>query len=156
MSSISGQAKQMQRRQLPCFALLLLASSMASAQAPSPLDEAPGAAAKLGYPTVAAALEGLKARPGVSVTTTKPDGWIIATEPTTKALWSFAPEGHYAYPAVVRREVKEREGGEVYIEMVALCQAAKEPCDRLIREFQELNERLRANLQRGTAGQQRQ
>jgi hypothetical protein len=146
----------MRQNQLVLFAFWLLATGTACAQALSPLEESPSAVDKLGYPTVAAALEGLKARPGVSVTTTKPDGWIIATEPTTKALWSFTPEGHYAYPAVVRREVKQREGGEVYVEMIALCQAAKEPCDRLIREFQELNDRIRANMQRGGTGQRRQ
>ena len=145
----------MRHRQHACIALWLLAANVGFAQSHSPLDESSGAAAKLGYPTVAAALEGLRARPGVSVTTTQPDGWIIATETSTNAVWSFTPPGHYAYPAVVRREVKQRDGGEVYIDMVALCQAAKEPCDRLIREFQELNEQMRANIQRGTTGQQR-
>jgi len=143
------------RHQHACFALWFLAANAGFAQSQAPLEESSGAAAKLGYRTVAAALAGLRARPGVAVTTTKPDGWIIATEGSTKAVWSFAPDGHYAYPAVVRREVKQRDGGEVYIEMVALCEAAKEPCDRLVREFQELNEQMRANIQRGTTGQQR-
>jgi hypothetical protein len=141
--------------QQACFAIWFLAANAGFAQSHPPIDESSAAPAKLGYPTVAAALEGLRARPGVSVSTTKPDGWIIVTETSTKAVWSFTPDGHYAYPAVVRREVKQRDGGEVYIDMVALCQAAKEPCDRLIREFRELNDQMRANMQRGASGQQR-
>jgi len=145
----------MRHRRLACFAIWLLAANAGFAQSHSPLDESSSAAGKLGYPTVAAALEGLRSRPGVSITTTKPDGWIIATETNSKAVWSFAPDGHYAYPAVVRRDVKQHDGGEVYIDMVVVCQAAKEPCDRLVREVQELNEQMRANIQRGTTGQQR-
>jgi hypothetical protein len=33
------------------------------------------------------------------------------------------------------------------MQMTALCQAAKEPRDRLMREFQQLNERLRQRVQ---------
>ena len=140
------------------FLISLLIAGMvpALAQSAAPLEESSGSAAKLGYPTVAAALEGLKSKPGVSVNITKPDAWTIVMEPSTKAIWSFTPEGHYAYPSVVRREVKQREAGDVYLEMVALCQAEKEPCDRLIREFQQLNERMRASIQRSAASGPRQ
>jgi hypothetical protein len=133
------------QHQAPRFmtALALAASSLtAIAQtALPPIEESASGVTKLGYKTVAAALEGLKAMPGASVTVTQPDGWTIAVEPGTKAMWSFTPAGHYANPAVVRREIKQRDGG-IYVEMVALCQAEKEPCDRLIREFQELNQRM--------------
>ena len=131
-------------RSLAVFALA--AGSLAAiAQPTAPIEESVSGAEKLGYKTVAAALEGLKATPGVSVTVTQPDGWTIAVEPATKAIWSFTPASHYAYPAVVRREVKERDGG-VYVEMVALCQAEKAPCDKLIREFQLLNQRMSESM----------
>ena len=83
--------------------------------------------------------------PGVSITVAQPDGWTIAVEPGTKAIWLFAPAGHYAYPSVVRREIKQRDGN-VFVEMVALCQAEKEPCDTLIREFQLLNQRMSESI----------
>ena len=101
---------------------------------------------------MAAALESLKSTPGVSITVTQPDGWTIAVEPAAKAIWSFTPASHYAYPAVVRREVKERDGG-VYVEMVALCQAKKVPCDKLIREFQLLNQRLSESMRNRQSSQ---
>jgi hypothetical protein len=88
----------------------------------------------------------------VSITVTQPDGWTIAVEPATKAIWSFAPAGHYAYPAVVRREIKQR-GSDVYVEMVALCQAEKVPCDNLIREFQLLNQRMSESVRSRQSGQ---
>ena len=91
------------------------------------------------------ALESLKAKPGVEINVTKPDGWTIITERDPYTMWSFAPEGHYAYPAVVRRVLKQDDRG-VFIEMSALCQAEKAPCDRLIRDFQQLNERIRESF----------
>lgn len=141
-------------------ATLLLATSCAIclAQSEVPLEESRGAAQALGYASVSQALESLKAKPGVSINITKPDGWVIINEPNpTFAVWSFTPEGHYAHPAVVRRIIQQRPNGEVYVEMAALCQATKEPCDKLIREFQQLNERMReqvrARMQQGKAQQ---
>jgi hypothetical protein len=119
-----------------CFA------ASTSAAEPEPIEETPGAAKTLGYPTVAAALEGLRAMANVTVTVTKPDGWVIAVEQESRAIWSFAPSAHYAYPAVVRRNVQQRPGGEVYVQTVALCEADKLSCDKLIREFQKLNEKM--------------
>ena len=138
----------MHRRALRLLVVLALAASGSAAFAqsvPAPVEESASGAEKRGYKTVATALEGLKSTPGVSVTVTQPDGWTIAVEPTTKAIWSFTPANHYAYPAVVRREIKERDGG-VYVEMVALCQAEKVPCDKLIREFQLLNQRMSESI----------
>jgi hypothetical protein len=88
--------------------------------------------------------------PGVSIT--QPDGWTIAVEPGTKAIWSFTPAGHYAYPAVVRREVKQRDGN-VYVDTVALCQAEKAACDRLIRDFERLNQRMSESMRSRQPGQ---
>ena len=93
----------------------------------------------IGYASVKEALEELKAKPGV-VVVTKPDGWIIATEPKVYAQWSFTPEGHYAHPAVVRRLVQQRPDGEVSVETSALCGAEQNACDRLMAEFRALNE----------------
>lgn len=125
---------------LATLVTFVLSQSLAHAQAPLP--EAPGS---LEYRSVSEALEALKATPGVSMTETKPDGWIIASEGQS-IVWSFTPIGHYAHPAVVRREVVVREGN-VSVQTRALCQAEKPACDKLIREFQELNERMRLDLQ---------
>jgi len=121
---------------------MAFALSQSLAQAQAPLPETPGS---LEYRSVSEALEALKAKPGVSITETKPDGWIIASEGQS-VVWSFTPSGHYAHPAVVRREVIVREGN-LSVETRALCQAEKPACDKLIREFQEVNERMRLNIQ---------
>ncbi len=128
--------------------LLAIALIAASAHAQEPIEESPGAATSLGYATVAEALTSLKAKSGVSVSVSKPDGWTIIAEPApVNAVWSFAPEGHYAYPAVVRRAVESDSTGHVSMHMTALCEAAKEPCDRLMREFQQLNDQVRQRVQ---------
>ena len=55
-----------------------------------------------------------------------------------KALWSFSSPSYAAYPAAVKREIKEDEGG-VYIHMNIHCEATKEACDQLARDFEKLN-----------------
>ena len=93
----------------------------------------------IGYPSVPEALESLKAKPGVAIVT-KPDGWIIATEPKVYAQWSFTPRGHYAHPAVVRRLIQQKPGGEIYFEISALCGSDKDSCAKLMAEFRARND----------------
>lgn len=109
----------------------------------------------IGYATVAEALAALKAKPGVQIEVTKPDAWTIVNEPGD-VQWSFTPSSHSAYPAVVRRALKVNAEGGLYIEMSALCQAEKAPCDKLLEDFKELNERMRQSVRaRLQGGQQR-
>jgi hypothetical protein len=118
------------------------------AQAPSMTAESVSEPrSELSYKTVAEALDAVKSIPGASVTTTKPDSWIIVSEPGGMGIWSFAPATRYAYPAVVRRVLKVREKGDVFVEMTALCQATQEACDKLMKEFEEMNARMRQQVQ---------
>lgn len=106
-----------------------------------PLAEAP--ASTIGYPTVAAALQALRAQQGVRIAVQ--DGWTIANDPDGPTLWSFAPVGHAAYPAVVRRRfVKAGEG--MSLAMDVHCEADKVPCDDLVRSFQQLNAQMLEGL----------
>ena len=125
-------------------ALLVAGTVSAFAQSQPPLPENSGS---FEYKSVAEAMDAVKAKPGATVSITKPDGWVIVSESDGRTVWSFTPAGHYAYPAVVRRAVVVRSNGDVHVEMSALCEAQKEPCDRLMREFQELNERMRESVQ---------
>ncbi len=126
--------------------LLTLVTSMATAQSNlSTVEPSPVGLAVVGYRTVQEALEALKQKPNVRIEVTKPDAWIIAHEPAD-IQWSFAPAGHYAYPAVVRRVLKVDGSGDLRIEMSALCQAAKSSCDQLLKEFEELNERIHQSV----------
>jgi hypothetical protein len=102
---------------------------------------------KFEFETVDATLAFLKTKPSVTFSTTQPDGWLFANDTSPFTIWSFTPSGHYAHPAVVKREVKQGDKGDIYIEMTALCQAEKSPCDLLIAEFQELNNKIIDNKQ---------
>ena len=123
------------------LALAVLAAAPAVAQVP---ENGRG----VGYPTVAAALEALKARSDVKISAR--DGWTIIEDPKERALWSFVPAGHPAYPAVVKRAVVVKADGMASIWTGALCQAEKTPCDRLMADFQALNERARDEVRRQT------
>ncbi len=103
----------------------------------------------IGYPSVAAALEALRARSDVKVT--EQDGWFIINDPVSTTLWSFTPMGHPAHPAVIKRSVVEQNGG-TYLDMKGLCQAKKEPCDKLMEEFKALNEKMRAYMEASRPG----
>lgn len=131
------------------FAVLALAFGAADcpAQTEAPLQEAPKGAQVIGYASVADALAALKAKPGADVTVTEPDGWTVVSEPApVYSIWSFTPKGHYAHPAVIKRSLKE-ENGQVRVAMTARCEADKPSCDRLMREFQQLNEKMRQDVQ---------
>lgn len=104
-----------------------------------PLEEAAKGGSDIGYATVAEAREGLARKRGATTTDT-PEGWRIVVEKKPEAVWSFAPAGHPAFPSVVRRAAVKRKGG-TYIEMSAICEADKAACDRLIREFQAMNQK---------------
>lgn len=93
----------------------------------------------VGFSTVEEARTSLKIKPDVTFTTTKQDGWLVANEQSPFTVWSFTPQGHYAYPAVVKRELKQNSSGGVFIETSALCEADKHSCDRLMNEFRILN-----------------
>jgi len=121
-----------------CAAQVAFAQPVAPSQSAGPDSEY---ASKFGYPTVAAALADLKARPNVSISIQ--GGWTIIHDKANWTLWSFTPPNHPAHPAGVKRVIVRDAEGNVHISMTALCQAEKEPCDKLVAEFQALNERIK-------------
>ena len=134
---------------LPMQLILAFAISayagLAAAQPVSPPASEPGLTVNLG--TVAETLEKAKALPGASVTTTQPDAWVIVTETGGMKIWSFTPSTHYAYPAVVLRHLKVKDNGNLYVVMTGHCEADKAACDKLMKEFEALNERMRQQVQ---------
>ena len=117
------------------LSIAVIQSSSAIGQAVTqPLPEAPDST--IGYESVAAALLGLRARSGVVFTTE--NGWLIATDEAAYTIWSFAPQGYPAFPAVVKRQVIPKGTGS-RIEMSVHCEASKEACDDLVRTFSEMN-----------------
>ena len=96
----------------------------------------PEAEASIEYQTVSQALTALRAKPGVVFTTE--NGWLIATDEGAYSIWSFAPQGYAAYPAVVKRWVIPKQVGSE-IRMDVLCEASKANCDDLVRTFAKMN-----------------
>jgi len=111
------------------------------ASRPTPLPEA--TSSTIGYPNVDAALAALHSKPGVEFTVQ--NGWTVASDPSTKTIWSFPPPGNPAYPAAVKRQlVTDAEGTS--IQMNIHCQASKEACDDLVRSFKELNAQMATEM----------
>jgi hypothetical protein len=99
----------------------------------------------IGYPSVAAALADLHSKPEVIFR--EEGGWLIAEDRRHYTLWSFATEGDPAYPSAVKRTAVQESGGSVTMNMNILCESKQDACDRLVADFNELNERARDSLQ---------
>jgi hypothetical protein len=108
---------------------------------PAPLAEAPDST--VGYPTVADALAALHAKP--SVVFTAQAGWTIAQDAAAQTVWSFPPPDDPSYPSAVKRQVVQ-SGNELQMKMSVLCGSTKAACDNLVRQFQQLNAKMRASL----------
>jgi hypothetical protein len=106
----------------------------------------------VGYPSVAEALEALKARNDVRISIQ--DGWTIVEDPRDDSLWSFTPPKHPAHPAVVKRN-PEKKDGAMFIQTRSLCHAGKAACDKLMADFLELNSRIAADIRRRSQATQR-
>lgn len=111
-----------------------LAIAACDNQSEKPLHEVTKGA--IGYPSVASALRALHARPDVQFSTE--NGWTIATDQLNHTIWSFAPRGYPAYPAVVKRYVVAQQFGSS-LNMAVACEASKEACDDLVRTFARMN-----------------
>ena len=101
----------------------------------------------IGYPSVEAAFEALKRDPTAEVRAQ--GGWTIVGQKKGDnfILWSFTPVSHPAHPAVVKQTVFEKDS-RINIQMDALCQAKKAPCDKLVEEFKVLTEKMGKRIQR--------
>ena len=98
----------------------------------------------IGYPSVAAALADLHSKPEVIFR--EEAGWIIAEDRSHYTLWSFATEGDPAYPSAVKRTAVQEAGGNVTMNMNILCESTQDACDKMVANFNELNERARESL----------
>jgi hypothetical protein len=94
------------------------------------------------YASVADALASLSAHDGAGTVVTHSDGWVIINQVGAQAQWSFTPSGHAAYPAVVRRTIRRSNNAAVSVEVVSLCEAVQESCDKLLKEFEAMNDRI--------------
>jgi hypothetical protein len=122
-------------------AAFVLTSAAALAQTAGGLQEQPRSS--IGYSSVATALQALRALPGATVSVQA--GWTIVDDKASHTLWSFSPESDPAYPAAVRRQLVV-EDKTVLIKMDVLCEATKEACDKLVVDFQKLNDTIKQHM----------
>ena len=76
----------------------------------------------IGYPTVAAALDSLRAKS--DVTQSVQSGWTIFEDRAALTIWSFAPSDDPAYPSAVRRTIVTKDGSTL-MNMRVLCAGSK-------------------------------
>jgi hypothetical protein len=116
---------------LGCVSALLLCAPLAHGADEPVID----------YPSVAAALEALRADPAAQFDSQA--GWIVvaSSEHGNPVLWSFTPEGHYAHPAVVKRTALENKGAG-FVELATLCQGPQAECVRLLDEFRQISQQI--------------
>lgn len=129
------------------LAVWLASAALAPIQAwaQEPLSEA--GSSTIGYRSVAAALADLRGRPGVEES--EQAGWPVfldkGADGASVTLWSFAPAGHPAFPAVAKRQLSSVSGKTV-LSMSIACEAEKAPCDALVRSFERLNAQMTESL----------
>jgi hypothetical protein len=99
--------------------------------------------AGIGYSNVAAVLESLRSDPSAQFREQR--GWTVVAsrERGTPVEWFFAPEGHAAHPAVVKRTAIERDGVGL-IDLAALCHTEQAACDQLLDDFRQQQELAQA------------
>lgn len=127
------------------IALAILTTHVVAGELPS-IPEA--AKSTIGFRSVAAALAALRAQ---HVMERKQQGWTIFEDPAHRTIWSFAPKANPAYPSAVRREMTEKDGAW-YVNMSVQCEASKKACDQLVRDFQQLNQKMRQAIQSAHEG----
>lgn len=71
------------------------------------------------------------------------EDWVIVKVNTAdeKAIWSFPPVYHPAYPAAVRREIINSDG-RIRINTHMNCASAAELCELLFRDFIAISEQV--------------
>jgi hypothetical protein len=127
------------------FSLIAFALAASAHAQFTPQAQANREARALGYTHVADALEAVPKLPGAKVS--HPEGWTVVTVPKPElAVWSFVPEGHEAYPSVVRRLVRKGDKG-TFIEMKVLCEAKKDACQKLTAQFQQMTAQMQQAMQ---------
>jgi hypothetical protein len=110
--------------------------SPAGAQTPTPIS----------YKSVQQAYDAMRANEQAKASRDE-DGWItvvIRTGPD-EGIWTFTPRGYPAFPAVVKRQVIERDGN-LFVAMDMVCQSRRDACDALLEEFNKLNQQMAQDL----------
>lgn len=96
-----------------------------------------------GYNTVEEAKQSLIKKVNVDVRVES--GWTIAQDKNDNSIWSFAPDTHPSYPSVVKRVIEKKNGG-IYVRTKVGCGASKAACDKLVKDFIQLNQKIKKEV----------
>jgi hypothetical protein len=121
----------------PLLLGLCLGFSVGAFAQPAATAAAPAASEEFEYPTVAAAMTAIKARWDLE-RFSRDDGWLGFSDSRNKVIWTFAPAGHPAYPAVIKRAIID-DGKVVTVKTTARCEGPKAACEQLLLEFKALD-----------------
>lgn len=126
--------------QVAIVGLAILAVASVSSRATGQTDDS-----NIGYPSVAAAMQSLRARPDVKIF--MQSGWTMAEDRANLTLWSFPPKGDPAYPAAVKRKVVQGVGG-ISVNLKVLCGGTRAACEKLVEVFTKLNDSANKHFSR--------
>ena len=76
------------------------------------------------------------------------NGYVAYVDTPKTAVWTFTKPGHEAHPSVVCRSVIANPDGSNSIDMKVLCVGTDAACERLLADFNKLNERIIEDLTR--------
>ena len=122
----------------------LLAFSVGTALSDFSHPSTPGIG-QFGYSSPAKALAALRLKDGVVISDR--GGWTVAEDRKNVIVWSFTPTSHNAHPAGVKRAFVRNDDGSVSVLMSVLCGGPKEACDKLVAEFNQLNDQMRQAIE---------
>lgn len=98
---------------------------------------------RIEFPSVQAAFESLLARRNVKIEVR--ERWTIITDAKGQ-IWTFVPLDHPAYPSLMRQRLSRTDDGAVRVRMVALCQAEKMRCEKVMDILRQRNRETAAEL----------
>jgi hypothetical protein len=124
--------------------LLLGLCVLSAANAQTPTGGLPEQPTDIGYPTPAAALKALRAKPGVTIR--EQNDWYILDDPSDHTIWSIAEPTNPAYPTAVKRTIVQDAVG-IHLRTRMICGASKQICDQVAMAFKQLNAEARQAVQ---------
>ena len=88
-------------------------------------------------------VEGLTKDPSAQIT--HEDGWTIVSkmENTDRVYWFLAPEVDNVSPAMFKKIVYSGDKSELESKVVSECEAPKQTCDDLMKQFKVLSEKYK-------------
>lgn len=104
--------------------LSTLTSCVALAQTTLPQAET---SADIPYSSLDEALKDLRSKPSVEFR--NEGGWLVAYDSVAIVSWLLTPEGHPAYPSIVKRHIVNRADGASMATEIR-CFASKATCDK--------------------------